>query len=64
MTGKALGIVFPVAFWLIVWQVASMAIAQEVLLVSPVAVAMRLAELVQTVDFLGLDSRIPFLVLP
>ena len=53
MTGKALGIVFPVAFWLIVWQVASMAIAQEVLLVSPVAVAMRLAELVQTVDFWG-----------
>lgn len=53
MVDKALGIVFPVAFWLIVWQVASMAIAQEVLLVSPVAVVMRLTDLVQTVDFWG-----------
>ena len=34
------------AAWLIVWQVVSMRIGQEILLVSPVAVIRRLLELV------------------
>ena len=40
-----------VAVWLIVWQVVSMRIGQEILLVSPVAVIRRLLELVQTAVF-------------
>jgi len=35
-----------VAFWLLIWQAASMAIGQEILLVSPVAVLQRLKTLV------------------
>ena len=40
-----------VAFWLLVWQVASMAIGQEILLVSPVAVLQRLGELIWKKEF-------------
>ena len=39
------------AVWLIVWQVVSMRIGQEILLVSPVAVIRKLFELVQTAPF-------------
>ena len=35
-----------VAFWLLIWQAASIAIGQEILLVSPVAVLQRLKTLV------------------
>ncbi|HIT07103.1 MAG TPA: ABC transporter permease subunit [Candidatus Scybalocola faecipullorum] len=40
-----------VIFWLAVWQAASMAIGQEILLVSPAAVLFRLFQLVWTADF-------------
>lgn len=41
------------AFWLAVWQLAAMALGQEILLVSPVSVFLRLTELVPTGDFWG-----------
>lgn len=41
------------AFWLAVWQVASVVVDQEIFLVSPVGVVVRLAELVGTADFWG-----------
>lgn len=40
-----------VAVWLAVWQIASLAIGQEILLVSPVSVVLRLLELVRTAAF-------------
>jgi len=40
-----------VLFWLVVWQWVSAAIGQEILLVSPVSVLLRLSELVQEQDF-------------
>lgn len=40
-----------VAFWLVVWQAASMALNQEILLASPIASAVRLSELAITLDF-------------
>lgn len=40
-------------FWLIVWQGVSMAIGQEILLVSPVSVVVRLVELAGTWNFWG-----------
>ncbi|MDY5270883.1 ATP-binding cassette domain-containing protein [Tractidigestivibacter sp.] len=40
-----------VAFWLAVWQLASMAVASELLLAGPVAVLVRLARLVPTAAF-------------
>ncbi|MDR1271617.1 MAG: ABC transporter permease subunit [Clostridiales Family XIII bacterium] len=40
-----------VLFWLAVWQAGSMALGQAILLVSPVAVARRLAELAITAPF-------------
>ncbi|MDR1778338.1 MAG: ABC transporter permease subunit [Clostridiales Family XIII bacterium] len=40
-----------VLVWLAVWQVGSMALGQEVLLVSPVSVLVRLGELVRTAGF-------------
>ncbi len=40
-----------VALWLLVWQIASMALDQQLLLVSPVRVLIRLSELVRTGDF-------------
>lgn len=53
MADKVLAAVVPLAFWLFVWQITSMVIAQEVLLASPVDVAVRLIALVQTMDFWG-----------
>lgn len=40
-----------VLFWLLVWQAASMALKQEILLASPVSVAVRLYGLVRELDF-------------
>jgi NitT/TauT family transport system permease protein len=40
-----------VLFWLAVWQAGSMALGQAILLVSPIAVARRLSELVITAPF-------------
>lgn len=40
-------------FWLVLWQLAAMALNQKVLLVSPITVLSRLAELVPTGDFWG-----------
>lgn len=42
-----------VAVWLIVWQLGAMALGQEILLVSPVSVMLRLVELVPHGDFWG-----------
>lgn len=39
------------AFWILVWQLASMRLKQEILLASPVSVIKRLGELVLTSDF-------------
>lgn len=39
------------AFWLLVWQLAAMALRQEILLVSPVSVFLRLLKLLPTGDF-------------
>ena len=43
--------VWAVILWLVVWQAASMCIGQEILLVSPVSVVLRLGELICTVEF-------------
>ena len=40
-----------VAFWLLIWQMASLLIGQEILLVSPLSVIKRLSQLAVTVDF-------------
>lgn len=40
-----------VAFWLIVWQMGAMALNQSILLVTPVDVTVKLAELVLTAAF-------------
>ena len=45
--------VWAVAFWLLVWQAASMALGQEFLLASPVSAAARLFVLVRTAAFWG-----------
>ncbi|MCV2393844.1 ABC transporter permease subunit [Actinotalea sp. M2MS4P-6] len=45
------------AWWLAVWQVAAMAIGHGVLLVGPVEVARRLAELVPTAEFWATVGR-------
>ncbi len=42
-----------IVFWLVVWQVAAMLIGSDILLVSPIDVVKRLAELVVTADFWG-----------
>lgn len=42
-----------VLFWLAVWQAVSMAIGKDILLVSPLRVLLRLAELAVTADFWG-----------
>lgn len=42
-----------VGFWLAVWQIASMALDQQILLVSPLRVIIRLAELAGTGEFWG-----------
>jgi len=41
------------AFWVGVWQVATVVVHQEILLVSPAGVLVRLAELAPTADFWG-----------
>lgn len=43
--------VWAVAFWLLLWQIGAMALDQQILLVSPVRVLVRLAELAGTADF-------------
>ncbi|NLB90359.1 MAG: ABC transporter permease subunit [Clostridiales bacterium] len=48
---KSLYTLFAVVFWLIIWQLASMFIAQEILLVSPVAVIEKLFFLVRENSF-------------
>lgn len=45
--------IWAVAFWLIVWQLAAMAVKQEILLVSPVSMLERWFELIKTADFWG-----------
>ena len=42
-----------VAVWVILWQLGAMALGQEILLVSPVSVMLRLWELVPHWDFWG-----------
>jgi NitT/TauT family transport system permease protein len=42
-----------VAFWLAVWQLAALAVDQDILLVSPGGALTRLGELILTVDFWG-----------
>lgn len=39
------------AFWLVVWEIASLCIGQELLLVTPVSVVIRLLEMIRTTDF-------------
>lgn len=39
------------AFWILIWQLASMWLKQEILLASPVSVIKRLGELILTADF-------------
>ena len=39
------------AIWILVWQLASMWLKQEILLASPVSVVKRLTELIVTADF-------------
>ncbi len=48
---KALLISAGILFWLIVWQVAALAIDSSILLVSPLDVIKRLGELIITADF-------------
>ncbi len=43
---------FSIAFWLIVWQVATVVIGEEIFLPSPLAVVKRMTELVIQEDFL------------
>lgn len=45
--------VWAVAFWLIIWQLGAMALNQSIILVSPVRVLVRLAQLIITADFWG-----------
>ena len=40
-----------IAFWIAVWQTASLCVGMELLLPSPFATLMALTELVQTSDF-------------
>lgn len=50
---KALTITAGIIFWLIVWQIAAVAVNSDILLVSPLDVIKRLCELVITEDFWG-----------
>ncbi len=49
---KRLIAVASVLFWLLVWQIAAMALDQKILLASPISVAGRLVELVPQFDFI------------
>lgn len=51
MRAKSLKKLWPVAFWLIVWECASLIINQRLILVSPVQVAVRLSLLIVTESF-------------
>ncbi len=42
-----------VAFWLIAWEIAALCVGKEVLLASPISVAVRLFELVPSASFWG-----------
>lgn len=48
---KTLTVLFSVLFWLLIWQLAAMALDKEILLVSPISVLKRLTELVPTAEF-------------
>lgn len=48
---KPLRVVAAVLFWLVLWEVLSLVIRQEIVLPSPVQVAVTLAHMVQTGDF-------------
>lgn len=43
--------IWAVAFWLIVWQLASVAVGSDILLVSPITVVVRLLQLVTEIAF-------------
>ena len=43
--------IWAVGFWLVVWQLAAMAVEQEILLVSPVSMLKRWFELINNIDF-------------
>ena len=43
--------IWTILFWLLVWQAISMILNQEILLVSPFTVVLRLMELLKTLDF-------------
>ena len=45
--------VWAVVFWLIIWQLGAMTLNQSIILVSPVQVLVRLAQLIITADFWG-----------
>lgn len=51
LLGRAARPLLVVAFWVAVWQVAAMAVDQEILLVEPAGAITRLGELVVTGDF-------------
>ena len=51
MSGPGRIRLWAVVFWLAVWQIASMAIHQDLFLVSPVRVVVRLGQLVAERDF-------------
>ncbi|MDO4442475.1 MAG: ABC transporter permease subunit [Slackia sp.] len=42
---------WPIAFWLVVWHIASVVVGHDILLVSPIAAAERLIELAGEADF-------------
>ena len=43
--------ILPIVFWVLLWQAVSMWIAQDLILVSPCAVGLRLLELMQEASF-------------
>jgi len=43
--------ILPVLFWILIWQLISMSINQEILIVSPISVMKTLVELVQKINF-------------
>ena len=51
MKGKRGIKLWAVLAWLLIWQLAAMAMGMEIFFVSPVAVLVRLFQLVQTLDF-------------
>lgn len=48
---RLLRLLWPVAFWLVIWHVASVAIGHDILLVSPIDAFARLGELAGEADF-------------